>query len=183
MLKGCRRGDREAQRELFDRTSQHMFRLLVRMTGSPDDAFDLAQEAYMRGFAQIDRFDGRSSVATWFYRIAVNQALQFLRRNKVIRRKLQEHALDQGNGEYQTDAASVRLDVDAALAAIEHSERAILLLRYKNGFDYRAIADILECAEGTVASRLSRARDRLREILRESYGLREGTDAGVHPKG
>lgn len=137
----------------------------------------------MRGFAQIDRFDGRSSVATWFYGIAVNQALQFLRRNKVMRRKLQEHAASQCNGDYQTDVVSVRVDVEAALEAIEPSERAILLLRHQNGLSYRAIADILGCAEGTVASRVSRARSRLRKILRESYGLREETDAGVHPKG
>lgn len=118
-----------------------------------------------------------------FYRIAVNQALQFLRRNKVMRRKLQEHAFDLGNGEYQTDAVSVRLDVEAALGVLEPSERAILLLRYQNGLDYRAIADILGCAEGTVGSRLSRARDRIREILRESYGLWEEADAGAHPTG
>ena len=183
LVERCRRGDREAQRELYDRTADRIYCLLLRMTGNQDDAFDLAQEAYMRGLAQIDRFDGRSAVATWFYKIAVNQALQFLRRNKVMHRKLQELALDQGNGEDQTDVASVRLDVEAALAAIEPSERAILLLRYLSGLNYRAMADILGCAEGTVASRLSRARDRLREILRESYGLQDETDASVHPIG
>jgi len=66
--------------------------------------------------------------------------------------------------------------------ALEPSDRAILPLRYQEGLDYRAIAEVLECAEGTVASRLNRVRDRLRENLRKRYDLREESDPTVHPK-
>ncbi len=183
LVEQCRHGEREAQRELFEQTSDRIYRLLLRMTGNRDDAFDLAQEAYLKGFTQLEKFDGRSTIATWFYRIAVNEALQFLRRRKTMRLQLEDSAHSQDNGRCPSDTTMVRLDVRAALAEVEPSNRAILLLRYQNGLDYRTIADILGCAEGTVASRLGRARDRLRGILRESYGLREETDAGVHPKG
>ncbi len=182
MIEGCRRGDPEAQRNLFEHTSGNVFRLLFRMTGSKDDAFDLSQETYLKGFAQIEKFEGRSSIATWLYRIAVNEALQFLRRAETARLKLEKCAKGSNNGKCPIETTNVRLDVQAALARVDASDRAVLLLRYQDGLDYRAIADILGSAEGTVASRLNRARDRLRENLRKSYGLREESDPVVHPK-
>ena len=145
-----------------------------------DDAFDLAQETYLRGFTQIDQFDGRSSVATWLYRIAVNEALQFLRRTKTMRIKLQELAAQRSSG-CGDEEAGARLDVEAALKALSETDRAVLLLRYQEGLDYRAIADVVGCAEGTVASRLNRARERMRGVLQESYGHSEATDVEVHP--
>lgn len=182
LVEGCRRGDREAQRNLFEQTSDRVYRLLLRMTGNQDDAFDLAQETYVKGLSQIEKFDGRSSIGTWLHRIAVNEALQFLRRRKILRLKLQEAVPSQDDGVYEAETMTVRLDIRAALAEVEPSDRAILLLRYQDALDYRAIAEVVGCAEGTVASRLSRARDRLRDILRKSYDLREETDAGVHPR-
>lgn len=182
LVERCRRGDREAQRELYDRTADRINRLLLRMTGNQDDALDLAQEAYLKGFAQIDRFDGRSTIATWFHRIALNEALQFLRRIKTTRIRTEGLSCDEDHRGCDADTTTVQLDFRAALAQVEPADRAILLLRYQEGLGYRTIGEILECAEGTVASRLSRARDRLRGLLRESYGLREVTDATVHPK-
>ena len=182
LIERCRRGDRAAQTELYNRTADRIYGLLLRMTGNQDDALDLAQEAYLKGFAGIDRFDGRSTIATWFHRIALNEALQFLRRSKTTRPRSESLNRDQDHAAYDADATTVQLDVRAALAQVDPVDRASLLLRYQEGLDYRTIAEILDCAEGTVASRLSRARDRLREILQESYGVREETDASVHPK-
>jgi len=180
VVERCRRGSREAQRELFERTSERIYRLLLRMTGSADDASDLTQDTYLKGFAQIEKFDGRASIATWFYRIAVNEALQFLRRAKTLRLKLENSARD--NVDYPADTTAIQLDVQAALGCVDPAERAILLLRYQDGLDYRAISEVIGCPEGTVASRLSRARDRLRDILRKSYDETEENDATVHPK-
>ncbi len=179
LVAGCKEGDRDAQRQLYDLTSQKIHRLMLRMTRSADDAFDLTQEAYMRAFTQIDQFDGRSSLGTWLYRIAVNQALQFLRRAKLGRQKMQivreRHVPETG-----LDARDTRLDVRAALETLEADERAILLLRYHEGLSYQEIADVLGCAEGTVASRLSRGRQKLKNRLSESYGLGEGTEPAGH---
>ncbi len=181
MVEGCRRGDREAQRELFEHTSDRVFRLLVRLTGSMDDAYDLSQDTYLKGFAQIDKFDGHASVATWLYKIAVNEALQFLRRAKSTRLKLQGAALELDTN--PVDTTAVRLDVQAALAVTDPSDRAFLVLRYQDRLDYRTIAEIVGCPEGTVASRLSRARDRLRKILQKSYDSREENNPALHPRG
>ncbi len=172
LVERCREGDREAQRELYDRTSGRIYGLLLRMTANPDDAFDLAQETYLKAFSRICQFDGRSSVATWLYRVAVNEALQFLRRAGQTREKLQEFAPEHGT-EPDVEQSTIRLDVSDAIATLPPNDRAMLLLRYQDGLDYRAIAEVVGCAAGTVASRLNRARQGLREILRKSYAVRE----------
>lgn len=88
LIARCRQGDREAQRQLYAKTSEHIYRLLLRMTGNSDDAFDLAQDTYVRAFAKIADFDGKSSVTTWLYRLAVNEALQCARRARKARTHL-----------------------------------------------------------------------------------------------
>ena len=142
LVKRCAEGNREAQRALYDRTSGRVYRLLLKMTASPDDAFDLAQETYLKAFARIGQFDGRSAIATWLYRVAVNEALQFLKRASRTRVKL--HEVAPANG-VPSDAewSTVRLDVNAALADLAPNERIILLLRYQEGLDYRAIAEVV----------------------------------------
>ena len=188
LVRRCRAGEREAQQELYDHTSERIYSLLLKMTANADDAFDLAQETYLKAFTRMGQFDGRSSITTWLYRVAINEALQFLRRAKKVRIKLQEIALQNGTkGDIERhdsiERTSARIDVNDALAALAPIERAMLLLRYKDGLDYRAIAEAVDCAPGTVASRLNRARHSLREILRKSYTGRKETDHMEHPKG
>ena len=180
LVKRCREGDREAQRALYDRTSGPVYRLLLKMTANPDDAFDLAQETYLEAFTRINQFDGRSSVATWLYRVAVNEALQFLRSAGRTRARLREISPEQC-AESNIEQSSIRLDMNDALATLPPSDRAMLLLRYQEGLDYRAIAEVVGCASGTVASRLNRAHRNLREILRKSYDPNEEKEHGNHP--
>ncbi len=177
----CRLQDREAQRVLFEQTSSRVYGLLLRMTRNPEDAFDLTQEVYLKAFARIEQFDGRSALSTWLHRIAVNEALQFQRRGKSIRLKTEQLALRTEKERDDREATALRLDIEDALAKLEPPDQVIILLRHQDGLDYRTIAQVLDCAEGTVASRLNRARDRLREYLRESYDRGEESDASVHP--
>ena len=181
LVKSCRLGNREAQRELYDRTSEPIYRLLLRMTGNRDDAFDLAQDTYVKAFTRIEQFDGRSSVATWLYRVAVNEALQHLRRASRTRIKLHENP-PADLAPAPAEVGDIRLDIQEAVATLPPSDRAMLFLRYQEGLDYRAIAEVCDCATGTVASRLNRARRELRNYLQKSYGSREVRRRGGHPK-
>lgn len=177
LIEGCRRGDREAQHELYAHTSERIYRLLLTMTRDADAAFDLAQDTYVQAFTRIDQFDGRSTLATWVYRIAVNQALQFLRKGERAKRRMSKIDRPEAPAD---DSLSIQMDVSAALADLDPRDRTILILRYQDGLDYRAIADILECAPGTVASGLNRARQRLRDRL-GGYAAREDSAAPEHP--
>ncbi len=183
IIRGCLTGDRSAQRALYDRTINRIYRLLSRMTNNDDDALDLAQEVYLRAFERIHEFRGNSAIETWLYRIAVNEALQFLRRARTERTHLRIRAENRPADRSNDDSAAARLDMTDALAAVGPDDRLILLLRYDQGLDYRQIAHALDCAEGTVASRLNRARERVRNMLAEGYGAGEEVTARAHPMG
>ena len=88
IIRGCQAGDRTAQRRLFEDTSTRVYRLILRFTGNPDDAWDITQEAFYKVLTRIHQFDGRSAFTTWLHRIAMNEALQHRRRAKTLRRKL-----------------------------------------------------------------------------------------------
>lgn len=179
LIQRCREGERHAQRVLFEQTSGAVYRLLLRLSGNADDAFDLTQETYLKAFAAIAGFDGRSSLNTWLIRIGVNEALQLNRRSRVFKRKLEDLAYEAPEKCEPLSAAACRIDVNDALERLEAGDRAILLLRYHEGFDYAAIAQSAGIPEGTVASRLSRARQRLRATLNGGYG-REEPPTPVH---
>ncbi len=180
LVQRCCDGDREAQSEFYTRTSRRIYGLLLRMTGSEEAASDLAQETYLRAFARIQDFDARSTVATWLYRIAVNEALQHLRRLQRERERSEPVLPDVATPGFE-DHHAAKLDVAEALGALAPDDRAVLLLRYQEGLDYRRMAAVLDCAEGTVASRLNRARAKLGELLGEGYAVREEKRVGGHP--
>jgi len=176
----CRDGDREAQYELYDQTVTGIHHLLLKMTGNAEDAFDITQDTYIKAFAAIERFDGRSTIDTWLYRIAVNEALQFFRRGKREQRKREQLAGTVAQSSETPDSGSderstMKMDVVSALAELDPDDRAILLLRYQEGLDYGALAEVLDCPAGTIASRLNRARRRIREKLEKDYGNDEET--------
>ncbi len=167
LMEGCRRGEREAQRELYARTADRTYRVLLRMTRNADDAFDLAQETYLRAFERMGQFKGTSSLGTWVYRIAVNEGLQFLRRRKTGIGAVERRAAlaEQANG---ASAADSRLDLAEAIDRLPDAERTLVILRHFEELDYAEIARVMEIPAGTVASGLNRARRMLREMLEAS---------------
>lgn len=180
LIDRCRLGDREAQHALYTATCDRIYRLLFRMTRCPETASDLAQNTYLLAFTRIAQFKGDSSISTWLYRIAVNEALQFLRRKEPLRVS-QDSLAEVPNIGRENDQAIASIDLAEALHRLDPSEQAILLLRYQEGLDYRAIGEVLNCPGGTVASRLNRARDRLRSILGSGYGAPEEKPTAEHP--
>lgn len=180
LITACRVMDRSAQRRVYDQTVERVYRLILRMVRNADDAFDLTQEVYVRVFNRIDEFRAESSLATWIHRIAVNEALAFLRRRQTQNRHLNSSPAKDEARSVDLKGQDEQLDVQAALDQLSEEDRLILFLRYDQRHDYRAIGELLECAEGTVASRLSRARQRLKEALTDGYSLTEETRAPAH---
>ncbi|GMU84503.1 MAG: DNA-directed RNA polymerase sigma-70 factor [Planctomycetota bacterium] len=176
----CQRGDRDAQRALYEQTCERVFRVLVRMTHSRDVAEDLAQETYVKAFSAIATFDERSGFSTWLYRIAVNEALQWLRRKSPTSLD-PAVAASRSDPRHNGQNTETHLDVAAALDTLSPIDRAILLLRYQEGLDYKAISDVLEIAMGTVASRLNRAREQMRERLVDFKSRPEEKVGSMHP--
>jgi RNA polymerase sigma-70 factor (ECF subfamily) len=169
VVSACRKGDCAAHRQLYDSCHQSVFRLAVRMVGL-QDAADVTQQVFLQAFRSIGQFNGRSRFETWLYRLAVNESLQHLRRD----RRWRYHALDWEpmDESYHGEDADRKELLERALARIDPELRSIFLLREVEGLSYQDIAEALEIPQGTVGSRLNRARRELKQHLSDlGYGL------------
>lgn len=165
-------GDRSALEALLRRHHDRLYAVCRRLTGSDADAADATQEALVAIVRGLPAFAGRSRFSTWSYRIAVNSALDELRRRR--RRPVPTGDDELGAaaatvpepGTRPADAGIGRLDVDAALMKLPVEFRAAVVLRDLCGLDYAEIAEILAVPAGTVRSRIARGRAALVPLLR-----------------
>lgn len=160
----ARRGDHRAFAQIVDHYDHRLRALAYRLLGDRDRMDDVLQEAYVKAFRSLPRFKGDAALGTWLYRIVYNASIDDLRSRKVTV-SLDERldAADTGPGPAETVTA--RGDLAAALNALPPDQRAAVLLVDADGLDYAEAATVLGVAEGTVASRLSRARATLRIVL------------------
>ena len=178
LVSRAKQGDQEAFSELVEANQNKIYTLALRMTGSPEDGADLAQEAFLRAWRSLPSFQGESNFSTWLYRLTSNLCIDFLRREK--RRKAVTAAVPL-DGEEDSPPAQVpdhrftpeselerrelRAAVDRGLAKLSDDHRQVLVLRELEGLSYVEIAGRLKLEEGTVKSRIARARLALRNIL------------------
>ena len=165
VVASCRQGDRDAQRELFEKVQVDVYRLTVRMVGLADAA-DVTQQVFLQVFRTIDQFRGESRFSTWLYRLTVNECLQHIRRRKPVAQFPVNLELHERLPSHTVQIEQRDL-LEQALEKLAADLRVIFLLREVENLDYARIADVLEIAEGTVASRLNRARRELRKHLVE----------------
>jgi RNA polymerase sigma-70 factor (ECF subfamily) len=184
LLDGLRRGDENAYEGLIQRFEQPIFNIITRLLDDPDDAADVVQEVFLKVFRNVVTFRGESSLKTWIYRIAVNEARNHRRWFSRHRRRevnLEVEETDDKGGQqrnYQDflpdpgrSPFEVTLDhetstlIEDALAEVNPKFRAALVLREIEGLSYEEIGEILEISLGTVKSRILRGRDAFRKHL------------------
>jgi RNA polymerase sigma-70 factor (ECF subfamily) len=179
LVEGLRKGSEAAYEVLITNFQQPVFNLISRLLNDQADACDVTQEVFLKIFRKIDAFRGDSSLKTWIYRIAVNEAYNYQR--WFSRHRRQEIGLDSdddGNISYQRtlsdpgrspyECAADRERhalVEAALANLSPSFRTAVVLRDIEELSYEEIADVLQVALGTVKSRIMRGREALRKEL------------------
>lgn len=177
IVKKAAAGNADAFEQLVIKYQSHIYNLCFRMTGNAEDAADLSQESFIKAWNNLSSFHFEAAFSTWLYRLTSNTCLDFLRSAK--RHPQVSLTVEDGDGEEAVldipDAAatpeeSVISAEDAqllalAMEALDPEQRQILTLRVVNEMSYADIADILRIREGTVKSRLSRARDALRKKL------------------
>ena len=170
LLERFRNGDDAAFRTLVVRYQRPVYNAAFWILRNADDARDVAQTVFLRLAEHADDYDRRHKVFSWIYRIAVNEALNLLRRNR------REEALDEDADFPDADEAEPdrRLERDersrlvrSALLKMNVSDRAVITLRHFSELSYREIGEVLCIDEKTVKSRLFEARQRLRALLPE----------------
>lgn len=170
-------GDNDAFGLLVEKYQTKVYNLALRMSGSEDDAFDLSQEAFLRAWRNLGSFQFESSFSTWLFRLSSNICLDYLRAKKrraavsltVVSDEDEETQLDLPDAgptpEEAALAAEDRRILMQAINSLPADQRQIITLRAINDLSYSQIAEILQIQEGTVKSRLSRARTALRNKL------------------
>ena len=162
------RGDAEAFRQLVEAYQTPAYRLAARMCG-PDSAEDVTQEAFLAAWRALPEFRGDCRFSTWLYRLVSNAAIDCLRREKKHRDTGDVDDLELPDGgpspQEQAERSDTRDAVRRALDRLSPEHRQVLLLRFMQELDYGEIARALNVSEGTVKSRINRAKSKLREVL------------------
>ncbi|MGD9794382.1 MAG: RNA polymerase sigma factor [Acidimicrobiia bacterium] len=163
----AQRGDRAAVDLLLREHYDRIFAVCRRMTGNDADAADAAQEALIAVVKGLARFDGRSALSTWIYRVATNACLDEMRRRKRRPMAMAEDPAHEPTTTGPTFDTTLtdRMTIDAALELLSEEFRVPVVLRDLNGYDYSDIARTLDIPVGTVKSRIARGRAQLAVLL------------------
>src|SRR6266576_1115334 len=174
----AQQGDRPAFEELVERHKQKAYYIAFDFSRDREDAKDLSQEAFLKAFTNLKKFDGRSSFYTWFYRILVNLCLDYKRRQKRAPTDTFDETLENHmepshepkkprSPDQQVFAGQISRRVGEALEALPARQRTAFILKNHQGLSIKEIAVLMETAEGTVKVHLHRAVTALRQSLAE----------------
>jgi RNA polymerase sigma-70 factor (ECF subfamily) len=184
LVKRCQRGDTEAFDELVTRYRTRIFGMIYNMVHNEQDAWDLAQDSFLKAWKSIKRFRGKSSFYTWIYRIVMNVTIDHMRKKQIkgsgaefddqIQLKEIEPAArtapkaDELPFE-RMERGELRQKIDNAIAQLTPEHRAVILMKETEDMQYHEIAEALGCSIGTVMSRLFYARKRLQNLLKDVH--------------
>jgi RNA polymerase sigma-70 factor (ECF subfamily) len=183
-LEALKAGDREAFARLVDETSAHIYRVARQILDDDQDAEDVLQDTYIKAFRALPDFEGRSSLTTWLYRIAVNEALMLVRKRKPQTVSVDESTLFDSDAESdgmeivdfcclpegELLSSESRRFLDRAVQNLPENLRVVFVMRDMEGLSIQETAEALSLSENNVKTRLLRARLHLRQELSVYFG-------------
>ena len=183
LVRRCQVGDSSAFNDLVIRYRNKVFTMVYGMVQNEQDAWDLAQEGFLKAWRSIHRFRGQSSFYTWLYRIMTNVTIDALRRKGIHGETEFDDRIAPANvepGSRTTPSAvplpnnkleqrEIRQRIDEAISKLSPEHRAVIVMKEIQDLQYSEIAEILNCSLGTVMSRLFYARKKLQILLRDVY--------------
>ena len=177
LVRGARQGDTTAFEELVARPRDKVYGRALSMVRNEEEAIDLSQEAWVKGWQRLPQFLGESSFVTWITRIVINVCLDHLRKQKRHRMEsIEEMNAESGgveshmpvvsvNPTARLERAELRERIDQALSHLSYQQRTVLVLREFEQMEYKEIAKTMRCSRGTVMSRLFYARRKMASLL------------------
>ncbi len=184
LIEKSQNGDLESFEELIEEYQLLAFNIAYRMTSNKEDANDMTQEALIKVFKSIKHFRFDSSFSTWLYRIVTNSCIDMIRKNSKIKTYSVDNTIETEEGSYQKEMVDnkelpdevlerkeKREAVHKAIGKLPDKYRIIIILRDIRDLSYDEISEVTELPLGTVKSRISRARNTLKEILSNDMEL------------
>ena len=184
LVKQCQAGNPEAFDQLVGRYRNRVFGMIYNMVHNEQDAWDLAQDSFLKAWKSIAGFRGQSSFYTWIYRIVTNVTIDWLRKKQVkgsgaeFDDTIQLKEIDPASRtapkagalpHQRMERREIRARIDEAIAQLSPEHRAVILMKETEDMQYHEIAEALGCSIGTVMSRLFYARKKLQNLLRDLY--------------
>ena len=179
LVERVQNGDVAAFDVLVRKYRERLYGIIYNMTSNREDAADLTQDAFIKAFSSINRFQGKSAFFTWLYRIGVNTALSHMKRNRFRRFFSLEHIQEEGSNAqvFETLAAKHKSEKGALLSELQEKlneamqklspkHRTVVVLFEIEGLSHQEIAEIVGCSVGTVRSRLHYAKQQLQADLK-----------------
>lgn len=178
-------GDSRAFEELVSAYEKKIYNLGLRYTGNPQDAMDICQEVFLRVYRFIGGFGGDSRFSTWIYRIAANVSKDFIaKKSRAAEVSLEVEGEEESfsaeiadmrfSPETELENAELQQAIATAIESLPEKYRQVIVLRDVNGLSYGEIGQVLALEEGTVKSRIARARERLRVFLTQDGNFLPG---------
>ncbi|HWX17294.1 MAG TPA: sigma-70 family RNA polymerase sigma factor [Chthoniobacterales bacterium] len=184
LVKQCQAGNTEAFDQLVTRYRTRVFAMIYNMVHNEQDAWDLAQDSFVKAWKSIRRFRGHSSFYTWIYRIVMNVTIDWLRKKQVkgagaeFNDAIQLKEIEPASRTLpkadplpheRMEQSEIRTRIDNAIAQLSPEHRAVILMKEIEEMQYHEIAEALGCSIGTVMSRLFYARKKLQNLLKDVY--------------
>jgi len=185
LVKRAQKGDMDAFETLVTKYEKKVFSISFRMLSDREEAMDASQEVFIKVFKALSGFKSESKFSTWLYRITTNVCLDLLRKRK-------DNSAISFDAEFETEDGEMRLDpvdrtpgveetiereelkrlVSEAVMKLPEIHRTMIILRDFNDLSYSEIASAIDCPEGTIKSRISRARKALKDLMLGSRELK-----------
>lgn len=184
LVRQCQAGRTDAFDELVTRYRTRIFAMIYNMVHNEQDAWDLAQESFLKAWRSIKRFRGKSTFYTWIYRIVMNVTIDWLRKKQIkaggaeFDDSIQLKEIDPASKtvpradplpHMRMERAEIRSRIDDAIRQLSPDHRAVILMKEIEEMQYHEIAEALGCSIGTVMSRLFYARKKLQNLLKDVY--------------
>ncbi len=167
VISACRKGDRKAQKQLYDALAPKMMAVCLRYMGDRENAEDVLQEGFITLFSKLDSYQGSGSFEGWARKIFVNTALMHLRRTDAL--KLSDD-ISEARGTFSEEATPLQQmgykELMRLVASLPPDSRTVFNMYVVEGYSHKEIAEELGCTEATSRSKLQRARLRLQEMIR-----------------
>ncbi|MBN1304094.1 MAG: sigma-70 family RNA polymerase sigma factor [Anaerolineales bacterium] len=187
-LEALKTGDRAEFARMVDAYSNQVYRVALKILGDEQDAEDVLQDTFLKALQSLSAFEGRSSISTWLYRIAVNEALMLLRRQKPEIQVVPDEQADEDDftlvqfvdwcclPESELLSTEAQVYLEQAVRDLPEKLRLVFILRDMEGLSIHETSEALGLSETAVKTRLLRARLKLREQLSTYYGERLGKE-------
>ncbi|RST61551.1 RNA polymerase sigma factor [Siminovitchia terrae] len=165
-------GNKQAYSHIINKYKNQLYATILGMTRNPHDAQDLVQEALIKVYYQLGKYDNRGSFASWIYRVAINHCMDEFRKKRHIEVRMTEESMEKNleHPEVIFLKKEKNKQLELLMDTLPEDERMIILLRYVNELSYEEISELVDVPVSTVRNKLHRAKKKMRNTIKREGG-------------